>query len=130
MERDLEKDLIEIECAIKSQEEKGNIFTMSILQRCHKLVSELQEYKALEEEGKLLKLPCMIGDLLYIINPKNLKIESKHTVEGFRIYEDRIMVETKIGDGLGGFLTDALQFGKYAFLSKEEAEKGIKEILR
>ena len=39
MERDIEKDLIEIECAIKSQKEKDNIFTMSVLQRCYNLVS-------------------------------------------------------------------------------------------
>jgi hypothetical protein len=45
VERDIEKDLIEIECAIKSQKEKDNIFTMSVLQRCHKLVSELKRYK-------------------------------------------------------------------------------------
>ena len=42
MKRDIEKDLIEIECAIKSQMEKDNMFTVSVLQRCHKLVSELK----------------------------------------------------------------------------------------
>lgn len=49
MDRDIEKDLIEIECAIKSQEEKDNMFTVSVLQRCHKLVSELKSYRELEE---------------------------------------------------------------------------------
>ncbi len=47
MDRDIEKDLIEIECAIKSQEEKDNMFTVSVLQRCHKLVSELKSYREL-----------------------------------------------------------------------------------
>ena len=61
MERDIEKDLIEIECAIKSQKEKDNIFTMSVLQRCYKLVSQLKEYKDLEEQNRLLKLPCAVG---------------------------------------------------------------------
>lgn len=45
MERDIEKDLIEIECAIKGQEEKDNMFTVSVLQRCYKLVSELKKYR-------------------------------------------------------------------------------------
>lgn len=45
MERDIEKDLIEIECAIKSQEEKDNMFTVAVLQRCYKLVSELKRYR-------------------------------------------------------------------------------------
>ena len=61
MNRDIEKDLIEIESAIKSNRERDNIFTLSVLQRCHKLVSELKEYKDLEEQGKLLKLPCQVG---------------------------------------------------------------------
>ncbi len=61
MERDLEKDLIEIECAIKSQLEKDNMFTVSVLQRCQKLVTELKEYRELNEQGKLLKLPCAVG---------------------------------------------------------------------
>lgn len=65
MKRDIEKDLIEIECAIKSQMEKDNMFTVSVLQRCHKLVSELKEYKDLEKQGKLLKLPSAIGDEIF-----------------------------------------------------------------
>lgn len=52
MERDLEKDLIEIECAIKSQLEKDNMFTVSVLQRCHKLVAELKNYRDLDEQGR------------------------------------------------------------------------------
>lgn len=58
MKRDIEKDLMEIEQAAKEQEKRDNTFTLSVLQRCHKLVSELKEYKELEEQGKLLKIPC------------------------------------------------------------------------
>ncbi|EOS68783.1 hypothetical protein C818_02658 [Lachnospiraceae bacterium MD308] len=61
MEREIEKDLIQIESAIKSQTEKDNMFTVAVLQRCYRLVSELKEYKGLEEQGKLLKLPCAVG---------------------------------------------------------------------
>ena len=45
MKRDIEKDLIEIETAIKVQKEKDNTFTVSVLQRCLELVSELAEYE-------------------------------------------------------------------------------------
>lgn len=51
MKRDIEKDLIEIEQAAKEQEKRDNTFTASVLWRCHKLVSELKEYK----EGQQLK---------------------------------------------------------------------------
>ncbi len=63
MIRDLEKDLIEIECAIKSQEEKDNTFTVSVLERCYELVSELKGYKELKKKEKSQRqignwIPC------------------------------------------------------------------------
>ena len=67
MERDIEKDLIEIKCAAKGQEERDNMFTFSVLQRCYKLVSELKKYKDLEEQGKLLKLPISPETVMYSI---------------------------------------------------------------
>lgn len=85
MKRDIEKDLIEIECAIKSQMEKDNMFTVSVLQRCHKLVSELKEYKDLEKQGKLLKLPSAIGDEIFFVFmdcPKDYKKEYCRDHEG------------------------------------------------
>lgn len=113
MERDLEKDLIEIECAIKSQLEKDNIFTVSVLQRCHKLVAELKNYRDLDEQGKLLKLPCAVGNTVWCVHmysgggriPNFGEIfESKFSV---RMYDD---------------------FGKTVFLTKEEAEAALKEM--
>ena len=38
-----------------------------MLQRCNKLVSELKQYRELEEQGKLLSLPCKIGGTVYVI---------------------------------------------------------------
>ena len=49
MSRATEKDLIEIDCAIKSNEERDNAFTVSVLQRCRELVLKLIEYENLEE---------------------------------------------------------------------------------
>ena len=61
MERELEKDLMEIQCVIKEQVKRDNIFIVSVLQRCYKLVSE---YKDLEEKKKLSELPCEVVDKL------------------------------------------------------------------
>lgn len=53
----LEKDLAQIECAIKDHEKRGNTFTMSVLQRCYELVVELKEArKALKKTEKLVEL--------------------------------------------------------------------------
>lgn len=51
MERDIEKDLIEIKAAIKENERKDNTFTVSVLQRCSELVQELKEYRDMKEMG-------------------------------------------------------------------------------
>lgn len=42
MHRDLEKDLIEIEAAIKSNEERDNTFTVSVLQRAYERIKTTQ----------------------------------------------------------------------------------------
>lgn len=135
MNRDIEKDLIEIECAIKSQKEKDNIFTMSVLQRCYKLVSQLKEYKDLEEQGKLLKLPVAVGDTVYeicegFIEPctvetifladyKDKAGNPSYMIEIYYDREDCPWVSTEI------YFTD---IGKTVFLTREEAEAALKEM--
>lgn len=106
MERELEKDLIEIEGAIKEQAKRDNAFTMSVLQRCYKLVSELKEYKDLEEQKKLLKLPCKIGQKVYMLY---------HLCEdtAWEIEEHKIRLE------------DIENIGKTVFLTQEEAEAAL-----
>lgn len=132
MERDIEKDLIEIECAIRSQREKDNTFTMSVLERCYKLVSELKVYKDLQEQGKLLKLPCAVGDTVYeicegFIEPctvEEIFIADYTDGEGNSSYmaeihydrEDCPWVSTEI------YFTD---IGKTVFLTIEEAEAAL-----
>ena len=136
MERDIEKDLIEIDCAIKSQAEKDNIFTMSVLQRCHKLVSELKEYRDLEEQGKLLKLPCKIGDKIFVIPSKTnyrLNIVNGHK-ESNQVYEqivNRIEISEhgywlSTCDGMAG--VSGRSFKETWFLTGEEAEAALAEV--
>lgn len=130
MKRDLEKDLIEIECAIKSQREKDNIFTMSVLQRCHKLVSRLKEYKDLEEQGKLLKFPCTIGDIVYwLYETEILPME----IEYFMVLPNKIKFSFKYcggGERLKNFTKYMYDndIGKRVFLTREEAEAALKEL--
>lgn len=137
MERDIEKDLIEIECAIKSQEEKDNIFTMSVLQRCHKLVSQLKEYKDLEEQGKLLKLPCAVGDTVYRVH-KGTKLSPD------RVYECKVVgvkqeyntfsvkLHANINEETYSIWVDnwfdKCQIGYEFFLTEEEAEAALKKL--
>lgn len=109
MERDIEKDLLEIEYLIKDHERRDNIHTMSVLQRCHKLVSELKEYRTLKEQGRLLELPCDIGQSVYEIY--RFLDEGAWEIEVHNIR-----------------LEDLDKFGKTVFLTREEAEIAVGEM--
>lgn len=116
-EIDLEEDIIEIECAIKSQIECDNMFTVSILQKCLKMYDELKSYRDLEEQGKLLKLPVAVGDIVYVIELDEENFTAFHAP--LRIAEYEFSLE------MIGMLE---LFGKCIFTTKEAAEAALKEM--
>lgn len=68
------------------------------------------EYKQLEERGKLLKLPCKVGDTVYLIKNNGTVVERK---------ADMMFI---------GVLWE--EFGKEWFLTREEAEAKQAEELK
>jgi hypothetical protein len=94
-----------------------------------KWLEELKEYKQLEEQGLLLKLPCKIGATIWWLNG-NFLMESE--VVGFSVDEDgvsliRVEYYDKKTDKTYMYTLDNYDFGKKVFLTKEEAEKALKE---
>ena len=105
----------------------------------HKQVAEylkkLKEYKDLEEQGLLLRLPCKVGDTVYQISENfiepctvetiflgNYMDRNGHYCNMAEIYYDRDdypYVSTEI------YFTD---IGKTVFLTKAEAEAKLKEL--
>ena len=72
-------------------------------------LKKLKEYQDLEEQGKLLKLPCTVGDTVYCIMTS---IKGTNPVI-FSQKFDYGMIES---------------FGKAVFLTREEAEVALKEL--
>ena len=72
-----------------------------------------EEYEQLEEQGLLIKLPCRVGDTVYVL--WSTYNTATGTVE-YDILEEEFEVEM-IDD-----------FGEYAFLTKEEAEQALKKL--
>ena len=68
---------------------------------------ELKYYKKLEEQGLLIKLPCKVGQSLYVYN---------YTMGGIRefIARDKTWI-----------FENMMSFGKEIFLTREEAEKAL-----
>lgn len=80
-------------------------------------VNECEHFKDL---SKIVELPCKVGDVVYAVSKCNNKIFSKKVVE-ILLKEDNGYVYTEPCY----FIFE--DFGKIVFLTKEEAEKALKE---
>lgn len=84
-------------------------------------INKCADYEDLEEQGKLLKLPCAVGDKIYLPNEYVGKVIDFEIIE-ICIFKEGIMFIDDSGDEY--FIND---FGKTVFLTKEEAESALKE---
>lgn len=86
------------------------------------LIERLGKYEDLEEQGRLLKLPCKVGDTVYYINP------DKNTINELVVYGFDIRpLQRFVYDYMGARL-NFNQFGKTVFLIESEAEAKLKEL--
>lgn len=107
---------------------------------------KLAEYENLEEQGKLIKLPCEVGDTVWVITTP-LSVSEVVAVEKekdseykiYKCYVDSVLIPAKgkikmfriicekTNNLVSGFITD-FAFGRGIFLIKEEAEAKLKEL--
>lgn len=80
-------------------------------------LKELQHYKDLEEAGRLIELPCKVGDTVYSI----VQLPS-HPNENGGMEEVYTIWKVQFG------YNDLYHMGKWTFLTKEEAELKLKEL--
>ena len=86
---------------------------------------KLAEYEDLEEQGLLLRLPCKVGDTVYILRKNIVNEEQVYDVQYRGItYQKGQRWYVNIG-GLAYFEMD---FGKDVFLTQAEAEQKLKEM--
>lgn len=91
-------------------------------------VDRLAELENKIEQGKMIELPCKVGDKVYVIEYKGrfvgFKVLEEYcssiTFDGKKYWVNREVYEY---DGFDGYV-----FGEYAFLTREEAEKRLKEL--
>ena len=101
----------------------------NILNQIMDCLKELKEYKNLESDGKLVKFPCKVGDILYYINGPYIL--------------DAEVIEFWIDEcGVWNILTNVYQnqdtyqlqvnpenIGSKVFLTKEEAEEKLEKMM-
>ena len=89
------------------------------------LLEALGKYEDADEQGLLLRLPCKVGDTVYVLY-KNIVTEKQVYDVQYRggiTYQNGQRWYVNIG-GLAYYETD---FGKTVFLTQEEAEQKLKE---
>ena len=103
--------------------------------RVKSLKSKLKNYKDLEEQGLLLRLPCKVGDTIYVNG-----ILGVGEVEEYKVI--RVDYHSNLATKRSEFYIEALlvsnpensigfydkEIGKTVFLTQEEAERKLKEM--
>ena len=112
----------------------GNLYLVEI-ETIEKALDELKEYRDLEEQGLLVKLPCKVKDTVYVnanTFGTNDDIEyAEAEVVSIRITKKQAFVKLRIFalglDGMpyGCSNYPVSSFGKTVFLTKVEAEKAL-----
>lgn len=95
----------------------------------NKILTKLGEYEDAEEQGKLVKLPCKVGDVVYGINTDR-NIVSALKIISTKIYSYAIYFDYQLIDGIYKNIVSFadIDFGKTVFLTKSEAEAKLKEL--
>ena len=93
-----------------------------------KLEKELEEYRDLEEQGLLLKLPCRIGDTVYDIFMGEVKEKKVVAVVYFHSPSvKQITIHASNGRGATTPI-ELYRFGKTIFLTEQEAQTALEKM--
>lgn len=97
------------------------------------LREKLKEYEDLEQQGRLLKLPCKVGDKIFLDFAGFGKDIDKFTVKDFHLDcfkdgETTLFCEYESNDRTFSGQIDVMEFGNTVFLTKSEAEAKLKEL--
>ncbi len=98
-----------------------------------RLAEKLKYYEDLEEQGRLIKLPCKVGDRIFLDFAGFGKNIDKFTVKDFHLdcFEDGetiLFCDYESDDRILSGQIDIMEFDKTVFLTKSEAEAKLAEM--
>lgn len=83
------------------------------------LLNRIRDLARADKDGRLVVLPCKVGDKLYRVFDGNI---SEHEVQNMKYFAR----QRRLGIDMTPFFPDAGRFiGKTVFLTREEAEKAL-----
>lgn len=87
------------------------------------VIDKLADYEGLDEQGRLVILPCKVGDTLYRLVPNLYRKYVEIKIAQYVINKNGIYFTTD-----KGISWSADKIGKTVFLTKSEAEAKLKEL--
>ena len=106
--------------------------------RVKSLKSKLKNYKDLEEQGLLLRLPCKVGSTIYLICSRYSECSKykerfdEYSCQGCEEYEcdshKEYYIHINHSVSIEWIVRNLNNFGKTVFLTQEEAEQKLKEM--
>ena len=117
-------------CSVIDCEGRG---TCKIKINCYekRLHDRLKEYEDLEEQGRLIVLPCNLGDKLFVLTSDSPTGIEETNCSRINVYQKRVKVyaQCQYDDwGSAKWCFGSGNFGKTVFLTKAEAEKALEEM--
>lgn len=112
---------------IKSMQEEH--FSGLEMAKLHSALMELKKYQEADKDGRIVVLPCKVGDRLYeVTGRKTISVYKIRAirVELFGLFIEWDIVEGFVWQSLSG-INDG-EIGKTVFLTREEAEAKLKEV--
>lgn len=93
----------------------------------HNVLQKLADYEDLEEQGRLIKLPCKVGDIVYGISMGKLISLTVNEISIFYMKGEKIInVKCQNNDEFRNYVER--EFGKTVFLTESEAEAKLNEL--
>lgn len=90
-------------------------------------LKKLADYEDLEEQGRLVKLPCKVGDTVYGISMAKIITLTVNEISIFYMKSEKIInVKCQNNDEFRNYVER--EFGKTVFLTKAEAKAKLKEL--
>jgi hypothetical protein len=101
----------------------------NILSAYNETIDQCDHFK---DKSLIVELPCKVGDDLFVISQTKdkriLPFINIHTCSGFTVFVKKRCIDVWCGAGNGVKTYKLKDFGKTVFLTKEDAERKLKEI--
>ena len=96
---------------------------------CYEATQKLAHYEDLEEQDRLIELPCKIGDTVYVVEDWGYRKELKEREVGVIALKGINDFSKEFWEDVyGGILGNFNNIGKTVFFTKVEAEAALKEL--